>query len=81
VVKSVSLPVLLSQRCTRSLYMARPTLELIGPASVSFVSRRPSEFVDASPCKVRLMLFVWKLEKFKEIDNEWGSSNKKKMKN
>ena len=54
-VKSVSLLVLLSQRCTRSLYMARPTLELIGPASVSFVSRRPSELVDASPCKVNVI--------------------------
>ena len=46
-----------------------------------YLCERPSGFVYASPCKIRLLLSVLKLGKLKEIGIALGSSNKKKMKN
>jgi hypothetical protein len=44
------------------------------------VSWRTPPDANASPWNVMLFIFVWKVEKLKEIDFAWGSNIKKMMK-
>ena len=71
---TVCLPVLLSQRSTRSLYRAQPTLPALDSVALFLVSSiPPSAFIYASG--TRVMYTSLNLEKLKEIDIAGVSSN------